>query len=113
VVIILDSTLLSILNATSGLKKNGTIIINTKKSAREIRSEFAISGQLAIVDASKIAQESGVPTVNTTMIGALIKATNVISLESMREPLEKRFAKVAERNFKAMERAYQETVIGE
>ncbi len=109
----LDSTLLSILDVTSGLKNNGTVIINTKKSMREIRSEFGIRGRLAIVDARKIAQESGVPTVNTTMIGALIKATNVISLESMKEPLEKRFAKVAERNIKAMERAYQETVIGE
>jgi pyruvate ferredoxin oxidoreductase gamma subunit len=112
-VIVLDSTLLSILDVTSGLKNNGTVIINTKKSMREIRSEFGIRGRLAIVDARKIAQESGVPTVNTTMIGALIKATNVISLESMKEPLEKRFAKVAERNIKAMERAYQETVIGE
>lgn len=113
VVIVLDSTLLSILDFASGLKKNGTVIINTKKSAEQIRSEFGISSRLAIVDATKIAQESGVPTVNTTMVGVLIKATNVITLESMREPLEKRFARVAERNFKAMERAYQETLIEE
>jgi len=113
VVIVLDSSLLAILDATSGLKEKGTVIINTKKSAEQIRSEFGISGRLAIVDATKIAQESGVPTVNTTMVGALIKATNVITLEAMKEPLEKRFGRVAERNIQTMKRAYQETVIGE
>jgi pyruvate ferredoxin oxidoreductase gamma subunit len=113
VVIILDSTLLSILDATSGLKEGGTVIINSKKSAEQIRAEFGISGRLATVDATKIARDSGIPAVNTTMIGALIKATSVITLEAMKEPLEKRFSRVAERNYKAMERAYQETVIGE
>ena len=113
VVIVLDSSLLSILDATSGLKEKGTVIINTKKSAEQVRAEFGISGRLATVDATKIAQDSGVPTVNTTMIGALIRTTDVIALEAMKEPLEKRFSRVAERNFKAMERAYQETIIGE
>jgi pyruvate ferredoxin oxidoreductase gamma subunit len=113
VVIVLDSTLLSILDATAGLKEKGTVIINTKKSTEQVRSEFGLTGRIAVIDATKIAQEAGIPAVNTTMVGALIKATNVITLEAMKEPLEKRFAKVAERNLKAMERAYQETVIGE
>jgi len=114
VVIVLDSTLLSILDATSGLKEQGAVIINTKKSIEQIRSEFGITGRLATVDATTIAQESlGVPIVNTTMVGALIKATNVITLEAMKEPLEKRFGRFGERNFKAMQRAYQETLIGE
>jgi pyruvate ferredoxin oxidoreductase gamma subunit len=113
VVIILDSTLISVLDVASGLKEGGTLVINTKKSAREIRSEIGNQARLAIVDASKIAQGSGVPTVNTTMVGALIRATEVISLEAMKEPLEKRFGRVAERNVQAMERAYQETAIEE
>lgn len=114
VVIVLDPTLLSIVEATSGLKERGMVIINTKKSVREIRTEFDITVRLALVDATKIAQEIlGVPIVNTTMVGALIKVTDVIKLESMSEPLEKRFGKLAERNFKAMERAYRETLLGE
>ena len=114
VVIILDSSLLSILDANSGLKEKGIVIINTKKTTEQIRSEFGITGRLAIVDATKIAQESlGVPIVNTAMVGALIKATSVITLEAMKEPLEKRFGRLAERNVKAMGRAYQETLIGE
>ena len=114
VVVVLDPTLLSIIDVTSGLKEKGIVIINTKKSAEQIRSEFGIIGRLVTVDATKIARELlGVPIVNTAMVGALIKATNVIKLESMNEPLEKRFGRLAERNFKAMERADEETLIGE
>jgi len=111
---VLDPSLLSIMDVTSGLKEKGIIIINTKKSAGQIKSEFGISRRLATVDATKIARELlGVPIVNTTMIGALIKATGVVKLESMDEPLGKRFARLAERNSKAMQRAYEETLLEE
>jgi pyruvate ferredoxin oxidoreductase gamma subunit len=114
VVLILDPSLMSILDATSGLKENGTVIINTKKSAAQVRKDFGIKSRLAIVDADAIAQETlGVNIVNTTMIGAMIKATGVISPESVKEPMEKRFGRLAERNLKAMERAFKETKIGE
>ncbi len=121
VVMIMDPSLLSILDATSGLKEGGTVIINTKKSVEQVRKDFGINARLALVDANTIAQETlGVLIVNTTMIGAMIKATGVISPESVKEPLEKRFGrlgernfKAMERNFKAMERAVKETKIGE
>ncbi len=114
VVIAPDPSLLSIINVTSGLKEKGIIIINTKKSTEQIRAEVGIKEGLATINATKIARELlGVPIVNTTMIGALIKATNIIKVESMNEPLEKRFGRLAERNFKAMEEAYRETSIAE
>ena len=114
IVIVLDTTLMSIIEVTSGIKDKGIIIVNTKKSAEQIKADFNILGSIAIIDANKIAlEELRVPIVNTTMIGALIKTTGIIGLEAMREPLEKRFGKLAERNIKAMERAYKETVIGE
>ena len=55
----------------------------------------------------------GVPITNTTMVGALIKATDVIRLESVVEPLKKRFGRLAERNINAMKKAYEETTIKE
>lgn len=114
VVLIMDPSLLSILDATSGLKENGTVIINTRKSEAQVRKDFGIKSRLALVDADTIAQETlGVNIVNTTMIGAMIKATGVISPESVKEPMEKRFGRLAERNLKAMERAVKETKIGE
>jgi len=114
VVVVLDPSLLSIVNVTAGLKANGMVIINTRKTASQIKSEFGIKNKMATVNATKIAREKlGVPIVNTTVLGALIKATGVIKKESAHAPLEKRFGRLGERNIEAMETAYKETVIQE
>ena len=114
VVIVLDPGLLPIANVTSGLKEKGIVVVNTRKTAKQIRSEFGIKGKLATVDATKIARELlGVSIVNTTMLGALVKATQVIALESLHQPIDKRFGRLAERNIKAMEKAYEETLVEE
>jgi pyruvate ferredoxin oxidoreductase gamma subunit len=47
------------------------------------------------------------------MLGALIKASAVVKLESLAEPLKKRFGKLAEKNLAAMKRAYDETHVKE
>ncbi|MDD4876275.1 MAG: pyruvate ferredoxin oxidoreductase subunit gamma [Dehalococcoidales bacterium] len=114
IVVVLDPTLLRIVNVTSGLSENGILIINTKRSLQDIESSLKIKQQLAIIDATKIAQELlGVPIANTTMIGALIKTTGVVKLESLFEPLKQRFGRLADRNINAMEKAYEETLIRE
>ena len=114
VVIVLDSGLLPIVNVTSGLKKGGILVINTKKSVQDIESEFRTKWQLAVIDATKIARELlGVNIVNTTMLGALLKATGVVKLESLSEPLKERFGRLAERNINAMKRAFEESKIKE
>ena len=114
VVVVLDPSLLDKVNVTSGLKKGGRVIINTRKTAKEIKSEFGINHPVATVNATKIAREKlGVPIVNTTMLGAVIKTTGIIKKESAHAPLEKRFGRLAERNIDGMETAYQEVVIEE
>ena len=114
VVVVLDPGLLGIINVTSGLKANGIAVLNTKKSAEQIRREFGISSSLATVDATKIARELlGVPITNTTMVGAMLRATGVVRLESLVEPVKKRFGRLAERNINAMKQAYEETVVKE
>ena len=114
VVVVLDPSLLRIVDVTSGLKDDGVLVVNTKKSAEEIRSEFSIRQRLATIDATRIARELlGVPITNTTMVGALIKATGAIRLESMVEPLKKRFGRLGERNVAVMNRGYEETTIKE
>jgi len=113
-VVVLDPSLLSIVKITAGLKENGMVIVNTKKTASQIKSEFGISHRVATVNATKIAREQlGVPIVNTTMLGALIKASGIVNKESAKAPLEKRFGKLGERNIKAMETAYEEVAIEE
>ncbi len=112
VVVVLDPGLLRIVDVTSGLKANGILVVNTKKQPEQIRQEFNINWSLATVDATKIAQELlGVPVVNTSMVGALLKATEVVKLESLFEPLKQRFRRLAERNIEAVKKAYEETLV--
>lgn len=45
------------------------------------------------------------------MVGALLKGTNLLTVEELEEPFTKRFGKIAARNIQAMKRAYEETRI--
>jgi pyruvate ferredoxin oxidoreductase gamma subunit len=112
VVIVLDPGLLDILDVTRGLKEGGTLIINSSKPLLDIKSEFEGPWQLAVLNATAIALEIlKIPVVNTAMLGALVKATNIIDLESLVEPLLERFERLADNNIKACRRAYEETSI--
>ena len=114
VVVVLDPSLLRIQNPPADLKENGLIVLNTAKSAAEIRQEYGYKHTLVLVDANKVAREVlGVPIVNTTMIGALVKASGVVDIESLLEPLRHRFGRIAEKNITVCRRAYEETVIEE
>ncbi len=114
VVVILDSSLLRIQNPPADLKEAGIIVLNTNKSAPEIRREYGYRHTLALVDANKIAREVlGVPIVNTTMLGALLKATGVVKVESLEHPLKERFGPLAVKNFNALQEAYVQTSIEE
>jgi pyruvate ferredoxin oxidoreductase gamma subunit len=114
VVVVLDPSLLSRVNVTSGLKDNGWVVINSRKTIKEIKAEFGIKHPVAVVNATKIARDVlGVPIVNTTMLGALIKVTGIVNKDSTHQPLEKRFGRLGERNINAMEKAYSEVAIEE
>jgi len=113
-VVVLDPGLLQVVNVTAGLKPDGIVIINTKKTPEQIRSEFNIKQKLAVVNATIIAREIlGVNIVNTTMVGALLRATGLVQLDSLVEPLKTRFGKLADKNFASMKTAYEQTVIKE
>ena len=112
VVVVLDPGLLSITDVTSGLKQGGTLVINSPKSLDEINSEFGGPWRLAVANATAIAREIlGVTIVNTTMLGALAKASGVINLESLEEPIEERFGARAKNNIDACHKAYNELKI--
>ncbi len=114
VVVVLDPGLLTIVNVTSGLKEQGTVIINTRKPLPDIESGLGNKWRLAVVDATKIARElMGVPIVNTTMLGAVLRVTGVVKLESLFEPLRERFGRLGERNIEAMKKAFNETIVRE
>ena len=109
VVVVLDPSLVGLVNVTDGLKPEGLLIINTSKPAEVLREQLKYKGKLATVDATHIAREElGVPIANTTMLGAVMKATKVLKLESLNEPLEERFGKIANKNKNALKRAYND-----
>ncbi|MHC1579485.1 MAG: pyruvate ferredoxin oxidoreductase subunit gamma [Candidatus Alkanophagales archaeon] len=112
VVVVLDPTLLDIMRPTEDLKDGGIAVINTKKSAEEIKEKCEVD-RLALVDATGIAKEIlGRDIVNTTMIGALLRATGIVRLESLEKPVKERFGDdLAEKNLRAMREAYERTRI--
>ncbi len=112
VVVVLDPGLQRVVDVTSGLKKDGILVLNTDRSIKDVEADIDREWRIATVDALKIAREVlGVPIVNTAMVGALLKATRVIELESLSEPLRQRFGLLGERNIKAVKRAFEETIV--
>jgi pyruvate ferredoxin oxidoreductase gamma subunit len=111
-VLVLDPSILRLVNVSGGLKADGALITNTKYTSSEIRKELSVKHRLATVDASKIAREElGVPITNTTMLGALLKTRELVPVDSLIPPLEKRFGRIAARNINAFKRAYKEAEI--
>jgi pyruvate ferredoxin oxidoreductase gamma subunit len=65
-----------------------------------------------MVDANTIAREIlGLPITNTTMLGALLKATGIVGKEALEHVLDRRFGRLSEKNKDAMRRAIEETII--
>lgn len=110
IVVVLDPTILKIVDVTAGLKKNGMVVLNTAKDEKELRKTFGIKAKMSLVDATGIAMKHiGRPITNTTMLGALIKASDIVDIKSMKKPLKERFGRIAEKNLNAMGEAYQKT----
>ena len=112
-VMVLDVSLLDLVDITEGLKKDGVVIINTRKKPEEMDIK---QGRLATVDATGIAIElqllvAGQPVLNTTMLGAFAKATEEVKLESILEVIREEWKGAAgEKNAKGAALAYERLV---
>ncbi len=95
----------------TGLKRDGTLLLNTKSIPSDI-VEIAQENNYTLyhVDAYTIAMDIFKrPFYNTPMLGALVKATGIVKLESILKVIETRFkGKVVEMNIEAIKRAYEE-----
>jgi len=107
-VVVLDPSLLDIVDVTDGIKEDGALMINTEKSKEELGIDFE---NVKTVDATTIALETfGKPFVNTVMLGALVKTTGIVSLEAVKKAIKERFpGELRDANVKAVEKAYEET----
>ncbi len=109
VVVVLDESLVALVDVAEGLKPDGILLVNTTKSLEDLKKVIRYDGKIATVDATGIAwKELGVPITNTTMLGAVVKLTGVVKFESLEEPIKERFGRIAAKNFAAAKSAYEQ-----
>ncbi|MEW6334366.1 MAG: 2-oxoacid:acceptor oxidoreductase family protein [Thermodesulfobacteriota bacterium] len=110
-VVVLDESLVSLVDVAEGLKPEGVLLINTTKSLAELKKETHFGGKIATCDATGIAwKELGVPITNTTMLGALVKLIGTVKLKSLEGPVTERFGRIAAKNLSAAKSAYDQVV---
>lgn len=114
VVIVLDEGLLESTDVTEGMKEDGKVLVNTNKSPADIRQKLAMKGgKVYTINATQVSLDTiGRPFPNTPMVGALIKATGVLKLDTILHDVEKKFGRKGEKivkgNKDAITRAYEE-----
>lgn len=116
-VVVVDDTLLDVVDVTAGLKESGAIVINTTKSAEEIKDKLKdFKGEIYTIDARKISLETlGKYFPNTPMLAAIVKVSKVMTDEELLNDMEgsfkHKFAKkpeVIEGNMNALKVALNE-----
>lgn len=91
-VIILDPTLISVVDVTAGLKTNGWILINSDRPPQHFGRFTAGGWRVAVVDASAIALEYHLgnrthPIVNTAILGAFAGVSRLVGVEPVLEAI--------------------------
>ena len=119
IVCVIDPTLLGQVDVTEGLGENEILVVNTPEESSEVRKKTGYKeGKVFTVDATKIALEIiGSPLPNTPMLGALIKATELVNLDDLKKQVEKKLLKKigqkkVNQNFQAIQKAYEEVQSG-
>lgn len=116
-VVVVDDTLLESVDVTAGLKETGAIVINTTKSAKQLKSVLNnYKGEIYTIDARKVSMEAlGRYFPNIPMLAAIVKVSKVMTEEELLNDMEgsfkHKFAKkpeVIEGNMKSLKLALQE-----
>jgi 2-oxoacid:acceptor oxidoreductase gamma subunit (pyruvate/2-ketoisovalerate family) len=112
VLVVLDPTLIGAVPLTDGLKPGGRIIINSERSPEEFSFPDAEEPIVYTVDCSSIAMSHGLgtkaaPIVNTAILGAVAKATGLVSIESLTKAIKERLPLKKEENAQAALETYE------
>jgi len=112
-VVVLDHTLLKYEEVTSGLDRQGWLVVNSWRNPKELDIEGDFN--IATADATAVCQElglviAGLTVVNTAMLGAFARATEMVDLESIEKVIRERFSKnTVDINLAAITRTYEIT----
>lgn len=105
-VVVLDDTLVNVVDVTSGILDDGSILLNSTNNDLSVFEEKNIDA--SVVDATGVALDIiGRNIVNTTMLGFLAAKTGAVSLDSLLKTIDDTFkGKVASVNKEATEFIY-------
>lgn len=112
-VVVLDPTLLGPA-VTEGLKKSSKVVVNTTDSPDEVKRRLSVENETWVVDATGMAMRiMGVNITNTAVLGAVVKASGTVKLDSVLAVVKERFqGKIKDQNIEVVEAAYKEAVKG-
>ena len=112
VVVVLDTTLIGIVNLTEGLKEDGMMVVNSTASPDEVRSQLGYKGKVYTLDATGISMDLlGRNLPNTPMLGALARVTGIVNRDSVARQITSRLGatmkkEVVAANIRAFEKGY-------
>jgi pyruvate ferredoxin oxidoreductase gamma subunit len=111
ILIIQDSSLIGTVDVTKGCDDNTLVVVNTTKDKSEIDLDLPKKNIFAI-NATQIAlDEIGKNIVNTVILGAVAKATGLITLDGLKKAVEQKFSakgpELVKKNINAITKAYK------
>lgn len=110
ILIVQDASLLSAVDVAKGCDEKTIAIINTSLAKDSIKINLPAEN-IFTIDATKIALEIfGKNIVNTILLGAISKSTNIFSMDAVKKAIKQKFAgkskELIDKNIKAVEMAY-------
>jgi len=105
IVVVAEPSVMEEVKVEGGLKKEGIILINSIKKP----SELKLSTKKAVtVNGTAIAvKHLGKPITNTVMLGALVKLTGIVKLESIHKAVIQKFpGPIGDQNWAIIQEAY-------
>ncbi|WP_026893628.1 2-oxoacid:acceptor oxidoreductase family protein [Clostridiisalibacter paucivorans] len=121
-VVVVDESLIKDIDVTAGLKSEGAIVINSKKSPEEFRTHLnGYKGKVYCIDAHQISMDTiGRYFPNTPMLGAIAKVINIMDGDTFLDAIEKAFQhkfstkpNLIKGNMDAVKLAFEEVSRGE
>jgi pyruvate ferredoxin oxidoreductase gamma subunit len=118
-VMVFDMGLIRAVPVTAGLNEEaGILIVNTTKSVEEIRQIIGFKGKIYVINATGISLDLlKIDAPNVPMLGALVKAANIVPLEAVEEIIKETFLEKigmekVEKNIRGLHRGYEEVKNG-
>ena len=115
IVIVLDESIMDMVDVLKGLKKDGKILINTRKKSKDF--DFFKKYKVATVDATGVALKNeilvgGIPVVNTPILGAIPKILDIVTLKSIKEIVKEKWkGELSDKNVKATQDAFDQVEV--